>query len=168
MAPHRGDPPMRAPDERALSHVDEHGKARMVDVTAKATTERRAVARCVVRTSAPGEILDDPWLVGCARVAGVQAAKATASLIPLCHPLPIDETDVEIGACDEGLEIRATTSVAAKTGVEMEALTACAAAGLSVVSFLVDVDPAALIDDLTLWHKSGGRSGRFDRRGPGG
>ena len=152
-----------AADDRSLSHIDEHGKARMVDVTAKATTERRAVARCIVRTRAPGHVLDDPWLIACARVAGIQAAKATSTLIPLCHPLAIDETQVEIGACDAGLEIRATTTVMAQTGVEMEALSACAGAGLSVLSVVMHVDPAAEIDELALWHKSGGRRGTFER-----
>jgi cyclic pyranopterin monophosphate synthase len=151
------------PGSMPLTHVDERGKARMVDVTAKEETLRRAVARCVVRTSVPTDTLSDAWLTGCARVAGIQAAKATATLIPLCHPLPIDDTWVEVAPIDGGLEVRATTTVAARTGVEMEALCACAAAGLSVVSFIVAVDPDACIDELTLWHKSGGRSGTYER-----
>jgi cyclic pyranopterin monophosphate synthase len=152
-----------ATERTGLSHIDEHGKAHMVDVNAKPITVRRAVARCVVRTNAPRAQLDEPWLIACIRVSGVQAAKAASSLIPLCHPLPIGRVNLEV-ACSDGLvEIVATTEVLAKTGVEMEALCACGIAALSVITALAHTDPDAYVDELTLWHKSGGRSGTYER-----
>jgi cyclic pyranopterin monophosphate synthase len=149
-----------------LTHLDDHGHARMVDITGKAVTERRAVARCVVRAT-PDAIkgladdLDEP--IALARAAGIQAAKQTSQLIPLCHPLPIDGVDVRIAAGDDGVEVGATALVVNRTGVEMEALTACGVAGLSILMALLRADPGAYLDELTLWHKSGGRSGTWDR-----
>ena len=150
-----------------LTHLDEQGRARMVDVTAKPVTHRRAVARCVVR--ADEAAIDklpsgdaDP-LAG-AKVAGVQAAKLTYQLIPLCHPLLLDDIRVDVDRVDGGLAVRATATVQDRTGVEMEALTACGAAGLSLVMALLPLDPMATVEELTLWHKSGGRSGTWERR----
>lgn len=148
-----------------LTHLDHRGNAQMVDVTAKRVTLRRAVARCVVVTSAGPEVLDDSWMTTCAEIAGMQAAKATSTLIPLCHPLPLDNTEVAVarGPGPGKLEVVASTEVWARTGVEMEALCACAVAGLTVVLALSRIDPSAYIDELTLWHKSGGRSGTYRR-----
>lgn len=150
-----------------LTHLDEQGRARMVDVTAKPVTYRRAIARCVVRADEaaidklPGAEAD---AVAAAKVAGVQAAKLTYQLIPLCHPLLLDDIGVDIDRVDGGLAVRATATVQDRTGVEMEALTACGAAGLSLVMALLPLDPMAAVDELTLWHKSGGRSGTWERR----
>ncbi len=159
--------------ERAgsFTHLDRQGHARMVDVTGKAVTARRALARAVVHTSA--EVAGvfahcDPDPLVAARVAGVQAAKRTAELIPLCHPLPVSRLLVEVHPGDHRIEVTALAEVVERTGVEMEALTACAVAGLSLVAALKGADPAAWLDELTLWHKSGGRSGTWERTPAGG
>ena len=151
-----------------LTHVDEHGKAHMVDVTGKAETHRIAEARCRVHTVADvAELLADPVegseLLASARFAGIMAAKQTAVLIPLCHPIRLDGIDVAVRAVPHGFAVVAVAAIIDKTGVEMEALTACTAAALVLVQALADRDPAVVIDDLTLWHKSGGRSGTWER-----
>jgi cyclic pyranopterin phosphate synthase len=156
-----------------LTHIDEHGRARMVDVTAKPLTRRVALARCAVVTAADatkvlGEGQDGHDPVEGARFAGIQAAKQTASLIPLCHPIRIDRVTVDVAVDVHKIEVSAVTEIVERTGVEMEALTACAVAALSLVKALFDVDPEASIEELTLWHKSGGRSGNWERNGPGG
>lgn len=142
----------------------------MVDVTAKPATVRRAIARASVHTTAdviavlsarPGE--PDPIVL--ARVAALGAAKRAWDLIPLCHPIHLTDVSVVIALGDGVVEIEAMTEVVERTGVEMEALTACAVAGLSIVGVLRDVDPWASIDDLALWSKEGGRSGRWTRDG---
>jgi cyclic pyranopterin phosphate synthase len=165
--------------DQDLTHIDEHGHAHMVDVTGKEVTYRRAVARCVVRTSSEairhlacepegtGTLHDALGPLDQARFAGVQGAKLTSQLIPLCHPLPLDGIRVRVEPRDATVEIEAEASAAHRTGVEMEALTACGMAALTVVTALLPRDPAASIDELTLWHKSGGRSGTWDRQGPG-
>jgi cyclic pyranopterin phosphate synthase len=153
--------------EQPFTHVDSSGKLRMVDVTPKRPTKRRAYAGCVVRTVADMAALGpnanglDP--VHAARLAGIQAAKQTANLIPLCHPLDLNEVQVEVVANAGRIEISATVAATHRTGVEMEALTACAFAALSIVSSLVDVDPCAQIDDLVLLRKTGGKSGDWGR-----
>jgi cyclic pyranopterin phosphate synthase len=154
-----------------LTHIDRHGVARMVDVTGKPLTRRVAVARCVVVTEADTTraIAPSPEgidIVEAARFAGMQAAKQTASLIPLCHPIRIDWVRVDVVVETGRFEIAAVTEIVERTGVEMEALTACAVAALTLVKALADLDPAASIEDLTLWHKSGGRSGDWERSGP--
>jgi cyclic pyranopterin monophosphate synthase len=151
-----------------LTHVDEHGKARMVDVSGKPVTRRVAEARCSVRsTGNVASVLDRPPggadLVETARIAGIMAAKRTPTLVPLCHPLLLDGFAVDVAVVPGGFAVRAVTSVAERTGVEMEALTACAAAALVLVQALLDIDPCASVEDLTLWHKSGGRSGVWER-----
>jgi cyclic pyranopterin monophosphate synthase len=153
-------------DDGRLTHVDTRGRARMVDVTGKPVSARRAVARCVVRASpdAVGSLVELPDTIPFARAAGVHAAKRTSDLIPLCHPLPLDDIDVRIEAAAPGeLAVTATTTVHDRTGVEMEALTACGVAALTVVMALLPADPCARLDSLTLWHKSGGRSGTWTR-----
>jgi cyclic pyranopterin phosphate synthase len=114
----------------------------------------------------PGVLARPPGgadLVETARIAGIMAAKRTPTLVPLCHPLLLDGFDVDVTVLDDGFAVRAVTSVADRTGVEMEALTACAATALVLVQALLEVDPGASVEDLTLWHKSGGRSGAWDR-----
>jgi cyclic pyranopterin phosphate synthase len=160
--------PRGGPSTGYLAHVDAQGKAHMVDVTGKAVTPRLAVARCAVRTSADAAaLLSEPYdgvdLAETARVAGIMAAKRTSDLIPLCHPIRLEGIEVGIRSGPLGFEVAAVAAVTERTGVEMEALTACAAAGLVLLQALAKSDPQAWIDGLTLWHKSGGRSGRWDR-----
>ena len=161
------------PDRGALTHIDDHGRARMVDVMAKALTRRVALARCAVVTSVDAtkvlaETPDGLNVVEGARFAGIQAAKQTSSLIPLCHPIRIDGVRVEVTVDAHRIEVSAVTDIVERTGVEMEALTACAVAALTLVKALIGVDPEASIEELTLWHKSGGRSGNWERHGPEG
>lgn len=161
------------PDGGSLTHIDEHGRARMVDVMAKPLTRRVALARCAVVTAADAttalrEGPDGLDAVEGARFAGMQAAKQTALLIPLCHPILIDRVTVDVAVDVHRIEISAVTEIVERTGVEMEALTACAVAALSLVKALIHVDPEASVEDLTLWHKSGGRSGNWERHGPEG
>ena len=151
-----------------LTHIDEHGRAHMVDVTGKEVTRRVAEARCAVLTSADvtAVLASRPGghdLVEMARSAGVQAAKMTSTLIPLCHPLLIDGSIVDVAVIDGGVAVRAVTTVTGRTGVEIEALTACAVAGLVLVQAFFDHDPGTSMEDLTVWHKSGGRTGRWER-----
>ncbi len=157
---------------RQLTHVDEHGKAHMVDVTGKPATHRIAEARCRVRTVAdvtellsvhPGGV----DLLASARFAGIMAAKQTSVLIPLCHPIRLHAIDVDVRRSPEGFAIAAVAAVLDKTGVEMEALTACATAALVLVHALAGLDPVVSVDDLTLWRKSGGRSGTWEREAGG-
>jgi cyclic pyranopterin monophosphate synthase len=151
-----------------LTHLDEQGRARMVDVTAKPLTRRVAVARCAVVTTvdalaafaAPRDGADP---VEAARVAGMQGAKQTSSLVPLCHPIRIDRVSVDMHVGEDRIEITAVTEIVERTGVEMEALTACAVAGLTLVCSLLEHDPEVSVQELTLWHKSGGRSGEWQR-----
>jgi cyclic pyranopterin phosphate synthase len=148
-------------------------RAHMVDVMAKPLTRRVALARCAVVTVANatevlGERPDGLDAVEGARFAGIQAAKQTALLIPLCHPIHIDRVTVDVTVEVHKIEISAVTEIVERTGVEMEALTACAIAALTLIKALVHADPEASIEDLTLWHKSGGRSGDWVRSGPEG
>ncbi|MGO8872383.1 MAG: cyclic pyranopterin monophosphate synthase MoaC [Acidimicrobiales bacterium] len=155
-----------------LTHVDEHGKAHMVDVTGKPQTRRVAEARCSVRASAEavaalGRAATGADLMEEARVAGIMAAKQTSSLLPLCHPIPIDALSVHISRQPEGLVISAIAEITERTGVEMEALTACTVAALVLFQPLLDSDPCSSIEELTLWAKSGGRSGDWERSADG-
>jgi cyclic pyranopterin phosphate synthase len=151
-----------------LTHVDEHGKAHMVDVTGKPPTRRVAEARCSVRTSADlpsalGGSAAAAELIESARFAGMFAAKKTSTLIPLCHPIRIDGVTVDVMTAPGGFGIVAVASITERTGVEMEALTACAAAALVLIQPILEVDPGASIEELTLWRKTGGRSGTWRR-----
>jgi len=150
-----------------LTHLDEQGRARMVDVSDKPDTARVAMARGTVRL-APETLqrLRDNAVpkgdaLATARLAGIMAAKKTSELIPLCHPLPLTHAAVELTLTDEGVEIEATASVTGKTGVEMEALTAVAVAALTLYDMVKAVDRAAVITDIRLEYKSGGKSGEF-------
>jgi len=156
--------------ERPFSHINAEGKLRMVDVSNKRPTRRQAQASCHVLTVANVDSLEprrdglDPRHA--ARVAGVLAAKRTSDLIPLCHSLNLNDVDVEIVTGEGRVDISATVTATQRTGVEMEALTACAFAALSIVDALRRVDPNAQIDDLALLRKEGGRSGPWGRAVP--
>jgi cyclic pyranopterin phosphate synthase len=160
----------RARVPRALSHVDAQGRARMVDVSDKPVTARAAVARGVIRMEArtlrlirTGKIAKGEVLA-VARVAGIMAAKRTAELIPMCHPLPIQVAAVDFTVTGPGrLEIEARVTVTGKTGVEMEALTAVSAAALTVYDMCKAVDRGMVISDVRLMEKRGGRSGEYRR-----
>lgn len=153
-----------------LTHVDDHGRARMVDVTATAVTSRHAVARCVVRANetAIKALGDDDDAIPFARAAGILAAARAPALVPLCHPLPLDDVGIRVEVGAGAIDVVAETSVVARTGIEIEALTACGIAALNLVMALLAHDPTAHFDTLALWEKSGGRSGSWRRRGAAG
>ena len=154
---------------KKLTHFDEAGNARMVDVGAKDVTERVAVARASItmqaatlalirdKKAAKGDVL------GVAQLAGIMAAKKTADLIPLCHPLSISSVDVQLtlDARRNAVDIEATCKLKGRTGVEMEALTAASVAALTVYDMCKSVDRGMVISDIRLLHKSGGKSGTF-------
>jgi cyclic pyranopterin monophosphate synthase len=158
----------RLPEPSArLTHVDERGEARMVDVSAKPVTPREAVARARVRMSAEAVrlvrsgALKKGDALQTARLAGIMAAKQTALLIPLCHPLPISFADVALTPLDDGYQIDARVRTTAQTGVEMEALTAASVAALTIYDMVKAVDRAMQITDVRLIEKRGGRSGEY-------
>lgn len=150
-----------------LSHLDDKGQAYMVDVSGKEVTARLATARgCVVMlpqtvallkagTASKGDVL------ATARIAGIMAAKKTADLIPLCHPLMISKVSVEFTVGEDRVDVEATVKVEGKTGVEMEALTACTVACLTIYDMLKAVDRGMKITDVRLAMKTGGKSGEF-------
>ncbi|HTV81037.1 MAG TPA: cyclic pyranopterin monophosphate synthase MoaC [Acidobacteriaceae bacterium] len=150
-----------------LSHFDEAGEARMVDVSAKAVTRREAEASAFVAISAealealPRNPKGNPLEV--ARIAGIQAAKRTAELIPMCHPLPLSHVEVRADVAEGGIAIRATTATMAQTGVEMEALTAAAVAALTVYDMCKAADKGIVIREVRLERKTGGKSGEWRR-----
>jgi cyclic pyranopterin monophosphate synthase len=152
-----------------LTHVDSRGAARMVDVSAKSVTVREATATGRVRTSAQVvALLRDDGLpkgdaLAVARVAGIAGAKRTPDLVPLCHPVALHAVSVDLEILDDGVLITATTRTADRTGVEMEALTAVAAAGLALLDMIKAVDRSASITDIQVESKSGGRSGTWRR-----
>jgi cyclic pyranopterin phosphate synthase len=152
-----------------LTHVDESGAARMVDVSAKDVTTRQAVATGRVLVSAEvvsllrGEGVPKGDALGVARVAGIMAAKRTPDLVPLCHPLAISGVTVDLVVADDAVEITATVRTTDRTGVEMEALTAVSVAGLTVVDMVKAVDKAAVITDVRVESKIGGKSGDWSR-----
>jgi cyclic pyranopterin phosphate synthase len=158
--------------KKVLSHFDKRGNAHMVDVGAKEITERVAIARATVtmqaatlkliqtKTAKKGDVL------AVAQLAGIMAAKKTADLIPLCHPLSLSSVDVKltIDARRRAVDIEATCKLKGRTGVEMEALTAASVAALTVYDMCKAVDRGMVISDVKLLHKSGGKSGVFDGR----
>jgi cyclic pyranopterin phosphate synthase len=159
----------------SFTHFDEHGASRMVDVSEKPVTRRTATASGLVRMlpSTLAAILDGQVAKGdvreVARLAGIMAAKRTADLIPLCHPLALDSISLElIPEGNDGLRIEGTVGVAAKTGVEMEALTAVSVAALTVYDMCKAVDRGMVIERIQLEAKAGGRSGNFARATHGG
>ena len=155
-----------------LTHLDETGAARMVDVSGKEVTTREAVAA--------GRVLVSPDVVALlrgagvpkgdalavARLAGIMGAKQTSTLIPLCHPLALSSVTVDLEVADDAVELTATVRTTDRTGVEMEALTAVAVAGLTVIDMVKAVDRAATITDVRVEAKSGGRSGEWRRTPP--
>jgi len=153
----------------ALTHIGAKGEARMVDVSKKAATSRIAVAEgrvCMGRATLKAILAGDAKkgdVIGAARIAGIMAAKKTAELIPLCHPLAISKVDVDITADAEppGLTVRATVKVTGPTGVEMEALTAVAVACLTVYDMAKALDRGMRIENVRLLEKSGGKSGMY-------
>lgn len=150
-----------------LSHLDDKGQAHMVDVSAKDVTSRSATARARVLADAAtlaiitsgsakkGDVL------ATARLAGIMAAKKTSDLIPLCHPLMISKVSVDFSLHNDHIDVEATVKVEGKTGVEMEALTACSVACLTLYDMLKAVDRAMRITDLRLVDKTGGKTGHF-------
>ncbi|HYS98569.1 MAG TPA: cyclic pyranopterin monophosphate synthase MoaC [Candidatus Dormibacteraeota bacterium] len=154
---------------KRLTHIDEKGAARMVDVADKVATVREATAECVVRMSADtvkavreGTAKGDALQV--ARVAGIMAAKKTSELIPLCHPLPLTSIAVDFEYISDGVRILTTAKVVGQTGVEMEALTAAAVAGLTLIDMTKGVERGVYIASVRLLEKSGGRSGTWKRK----
>ena len=156
---------------KTLTHLGVRGEARMVDVAAKAETERVAVAegRVIMQPATLDSVLKGDAkkgdVLGAARIAGIMAAKRTHELIPLCHPIALSAITVEIEPDDDlpGLRVRATAKVADRTGVEMEALTSVAVAGLTLHDMVKAVDPAAVLTDVRVLSKSGGKSGARSR-----
>ena len=152
-----------------LTHVDDRGAARMVDVSAKDVTARRAVAvgRVVTTRDVIALLRADDLPKGdalaVARIAGIAGAKRTPDLVPLCHPIALHGVTVDLEVTDEAVEITATARTADRTGVEMEALTSVAVAGLTVIDMVKAVDPRAAITDVRLLAKSGGKSGEWRR-----
>ena len=152
-----------------LTHIDETGKAKMVDVGSKEITRRvaKASARVLMAPETLTAIRENKLkkgdLLGVARIAGIMAAKKVDSLIPLTHPLPIDHAAVEFEFQEKALVIKTEVAVSAKTGVEMEALTAASVAALTVYDMAKAIDRTMEITDLRLDAKSGGRSGNFER-----
>ena len=164
------NPPDHGPADR-LTHVDETGAARMVDVSQKATTVRtaRASGRVLVSPRVVellrGEGVPKGDALSVARIAGIMGAKRTPDLIPLCHPIAVSAVEVDLAVADDAVEITATVRTADRTGVEMEALTAVAVAGLTVIDMVKAVDRGAVIDAVRVEEKSGGRSGDWHREG---
>lgn len=153
----------------ALTHFDEAGKARMVDVSAKPTTERIATARAIVTMAAAtfsrlvDKSLEKGDVLEVARLAGIMGAKRTSELIPLCHPLPLSAVTVEFELRDEAaaVDIEVTVKTTAKTGVEMEAMTGAAVSALTIYDMCKSVDRSITVSDLRLIHKAGGASGTY-------
>jgi cyclic pyranopterin phosphate synthase len=154
--------------KKQLSHLGARGEARMVDVSAKAETEREAIAAgCVVMQPATLDIVRGDAkkgdVLGTARIAGIMAAKRTHELIPLCHPLAIAKVEVDLtpNAKLPGIDVRARVNISGKTGVEMEALTAVSVACLTVYDMVKAIDRGMRIENIRLIEKSGGRSGHY-------
>jgi cyclic pyranopterin phosphate synthase len=158
-----------SPTNGGLTHLNEAGAARMVDVSAKAVTTREATATGRVLCSAEvitllrGEGMPKGDALAVARIAGIQAAKRTPDLVPLAHPVAVHAVDVDLQVADDGVDIRATVRTADRTGVEMEALTCVAVAGLALVDMIKAVDRLAEITQIRVVAKSGGRSGDWRR-----
>src|SRR3989440_3021448 len=151
-----------------LTHLDEKGAARMVDVADKIPTVREATAECVVRMApdtlrAVREGTAKGDAISVARVAGIMAAKRTPDLIPLCHPLPLSSVEVHFQLRENGVRIESRARVSGQTGVEMEALTAAAVAGLTLIDMVKAVEKGVYLESVRLLAKSGGKSGSWTR-----
>ncbi|HZU72879.1 MAG TPA: cyclic pyranopterin monophosphate synthase MoaC [Acidimicrobiales bacterium] len=155
--------------DRGLTHLDPLGRARMVDVTPKEPTHRRALARCKVfmhpdtTAKVASNAITKGDVLGAARIAGIQAAKRAADLIPLCHPLLVGSVYVNFNIGDDWVEVESQVETVDRTGVEMEAMTACAVAALTIYDMCKSSDRSMTIGDLALWEKTGGRSGTWRR-----
>lgn len=152
---------------KELTHLDERGRARMVDVSEKPVTRRVAEASCVLRCAAETveriEALPKGDALAIARIAGIQAAKRTSEWIPLAHPLPLESVEVDLAPGAAQVRISSRIVTTARTGAEMEALTACAAAALALYDMIKAIDRSAEVTDLRLEAKEGGRSGSYRR-----
>jgi cyclic pyranopterin phosphate synthase len=157
--------------ELSFSHLDPMGHARMVDVTPKDPTHRRAVARCKVlmdpatTTAIANREMKKGDVLAVARVAGIQAAKRTSDMIPLCHPLLVGSVSVNFDIGDDNVAVEVSVETVDRTGVEMEALHACSVAALTIYDMCKSADRSMVIGELTLWEKTGGRSGTYRRKG---
>ncbi|MHB8221013.1 MAG: cyclic pyranopterin monophosphate synthase MoaC [Acidimicrobiales bacterium] len=155
--------------ERNLAHLDPLGGARMVDVTPREPTHRRALARCRVTmlpettTKVANNAIMKGDVLAAARIAGIQAAKRTADLIPMCHPVLVGSVAVNFSIGDDHVEVEAQVETVDRTGVEMEAMTACAVAALTVYDMCKSADRTMTVQQVALWEKSGGRSGPWRR-----
>jgi len=156
-------------EDGGFSHLDAEGRARMVDVGDKDETWRRAVARAKVTMSSETVaalsegVVPKGDVLAVARLAGIQAAKRTSELVPLCHPVSLTSVTVDLSLGGASVEVEASAETVGRTGVEMEALTACAIAALTVYDMCKSLDRSITIEGLALWEKSGGRSGHWRR-----
>jgi len=155
--------------DRGLTHLDPLGRAHMVDVTPKEPSHRRALARCKVMmepettSKVASDAIAKGDVLGAARIAGIQAAKRTADLIPLCHPLLVGAVYVNFTIGDDYIGVETQVETVDRTGVEMEALTGCAVAALTIYDMCKSADRSMVVADLALWEKVGGRSGTWHR-----
>jgi cyclic pyranopterin monophosphate synthase len=155
--------------ERGLAHLDPLGGARVVDVAPKEPTHRRALARCrvLMAPETTGKVASNAInkgdVLGTARIAGIQAAKRTADLIPMCHPLLVGSVHVNFNIGDDYVEVEAQVETVDRTGVEMEALTACAVAALTIYDMCKSSDRSMSVGELALWEKTGGSRGTWRR-----
>ena len=155
--------------DRSMSHLDPFGGTRMADVSPKEATLRRALARCRVsmKPETTAQVANNAITKGdvlaAARVAGIQAAKRTADLVPMCHPLLVGSVQIDFTIGDDYVEVEAKVEAIDRTGVEMEAMTACAVAALTVYDMCKTADRTMSIDQLMLWEKTGGSSGQWKR-----
>lgn len=162
----------RVPTPGHLTHLDDEGRARMIDVGAKPITHRVAVAGGRLQTTPEvialvrADDLPKADVLATARIAGIATAKKTSELIPLAHLLPLDGVTIDFDLGESAIDIRASVSVTARTGVEMEALTAVALAGLTLHDMIKAVDPSAMLGDIRLLSKSGGKRGHWTREAP--
>jgi cyclic pyranopterin phosphate synthase len=162
-------PPAAGGSDAGLTHLDRRGAARMVDVSGKDVTIRTARASGLVRTTREvvgalhGEGVPKGDALAVARIAGIAAAKRTPDLVPLCHPVAIHGVTVDLDVVDTGVAISATVRTADRTGVEMEALTCVAVAGLALIDMIKALDRAAVLTDVQVEEKTGGRSGTWRR-----
>jgi cyclic pyranopterin phosphate synthase len=155
-----------------LTHLDSDGNARMVDVADRevvvrsATAAGRVITTTAVLEAIKGGTTPKGDVAAVARIAGIMGAKRTPDLIPLCHPIALHGVDVDVAVTDEAIELTATTRTADRTGVEMEALTAIAVAGLAVIDMIKALDPSAHLTDVRVLSKHGGRHGDWERPSP--
>jgi cyclic pyranopterin monophosphate synthase len=153
----------------SFTHLDPLGRARMVDVTPKEPTHRRAVARCIVKmrpettAAVANREVKKGDVLAVARIAGIQAAKRTADMIPLCHPLLVGAVHINFEIGDDQIAVEANVDTVDRTGVEMEALHACSVAALTIYDMCKSADRSMEISELALWEKTGGRSGTYHR-----